>query len=88
VHGGRSGISCRCSELRNQLPKLGPGSAIDGAAAQIPGLVDRSVLRVKNFLADLNERLEKVSFVAGEQFSAADITALVIFCWPGLPVVP
>jgi glutathione S-transferase len=25
----------------------------------------------------LNERLEQVSFVAGEQFSAADITALV-----------
>jgi glutathione S-transferase len=44
---------------------------------QIPGLVDRSVLRVKNFLTDLNERLEQVSFVAGEQFSAADITALV-----------
>ena len=34
-------------------------------------------LRVKNFLADLNDRLEQVSFVAGEQFSAADITALV-----------
>jgi glutathione S-transferase len=32
---------------------------------------------VKNFLADLNERLEQVSFVAGEQFSGADITALV-----------
>ena len=28
-------------------------------------------------LADLNERLEQVSFVAGERFSAADITALV-----------
>jgi glutathione S-transferase len=32
---------------------------------------------VKNFLADLNERLEQVPFVAGERFSAADITALV-----------
>jgi glutathione S-transferase len=32
---------------------------------------------VKNFLADLNERLEHVPFVAGERFSAADITALV-----------
>jgi glutathione S-transferase len=44
---------------------------------QIPRLVDRSVLRVKNFLTDLNDRLEQASFVAGEQFSAADITALV-----------
>jgi len=32
---------------------------------------------VKNFLADLTGRLEQVSFVAGEQYSAADITAMV-----------
>jgi glutathione S-transferase len=32
---------------------------------------------VRNFLTDLNQRLEQVSFVAGERFSAADITALV-----------
>lgn len=44
---------------------------------QIPALVDRSALRVKNFLTDLNERLEQVPFVAGERFSAADVTALV-----------
>jgi len=35
------------------------------------------VLRVKNFFADLNERLGQVPFVAGERYSAADITALV-----------
>jgi glutathione S-transferase len=40
-------------------------------------VVDRSVLRVNNFLTDLNERLEQVPFVAGKRFSAADITALV-----------
>jgi hypothetical protein len=34
-------------------------------------LVDRSVLRAKNFLTDLNERLGQVSFVAAEQFSVA-----------------
>ncbi len=44
---------------------------------QIPALVERSVLRVKDFFADLNERLEQVPFVAGENYSAADITALV-----------
>jgi glutathione S-transferase len=44
---------------------------------QIPALVERSVLRVKNFFADLNERLGQVPFVAGERYSAADITALV-----------
>jgi glutathione S-transferase len=64
--------------VRNKAERL-KGRAIAGPHGyeQIPALVDRSVLRLKNFLADLNERLEEVSFVAGEQFSAADITALV-----------
>jgi glutathione S-transferase len=64
--------------VRNRAERL-KGRAIAGPHGyeQIPALVDRSVLRVKNFLADLNERLEVVSFVAGEQFSAADITGLV-----------
>jgi glutathione S-transferase len=64
--------------LRNRTERL-KGHAIAGPHGyeQIPELVDRSMLRVKNFLTDLNERLEQVSFVAGERFSAADITALV-----------
>jgi len=44
---------------------------------QIPALVERSKLRVKNFFADLDERLAEVPFVAGARYSAADITALV-----------
>jgi len=44
---------------------------------QIPALVERSALRVKNFFADFNERLGEAPFVAGERYSAADITALV-----------
>jgi glutathione S-transferase len=64
--------------VRNKVERL-KGRAIAGPHdyEQIPGLVDRGVLRVKNFLRDLNERLEQVPFVAGERFSAADITALV-----------
>ena len=64
--------------VRNKMERL-KGRAIAGPHGyeQIPGLVDRSVLRVKNFLTDLNERLEQVSFVAGGRFSAADITVLV-----------
>jgi glutathione S-transferase len=64
--------------VRNKVERL-KGRAIAGPHGyeQIPELIDRSVLRVKNFLTDLNERLEQVSFVAGKQFSAADITALV-----------
>jgi glutathione S-transferase len=72
------GFAAVMEGVRNRAERL-KGRAIAGPHGyeQIPALVDRSVLRVNNFLADLNERLEEVSFVAGEQFSAADITALV-----------
>jgi glutathione S-transferase len=46
-------------------------------AGQIPELVVRSKQRVANFYADFDARLEEVLFVAGADFSAADITALV-----------
>jgi glutathione S-transferase len=45
--------------------------------AQIPDLVVRSRQRVANFYADFNARLADVPFVAGEEFSVADITAVV-----------
>ena len=44
---------------------------------QIPGLAERSKLRVKNFFADFDARLGEAAFVAGQRFSVADITALV-----------
>jgi len=44
---------------------------------QIPELVERSKHRVSNFYEDFDSRLEEVAFVAGDNFSAADITALV-----------
>jgi glutathione S-transferase len=64
--------------VRNAAPGL-KGRAIAGPHdyEQIPALVERSRLRVRNFLADLNDRLGEVPFVAGDHFSAADITALV-----------
>jgi hypothetical protein len=43
---------------------------------QIPALVERSRLRVKNFYADLDARLSALPFIAGDRFSAADITGL------------
>jgi glutathione S-transferase len=72
------GFAAVMEGVRNKAERL-KGRAIAGPHGyeQIPGLVDRGVLRVKNFFADLNDRLEQVPFVAGEQFSAADITALV-----------
>jgi glutathione S-transferase len=44
---------------------------------QIPALAERSKLRVKNFFADFDVRLSDAPFVAGQQFSVADITAVV-----------
>jgi glutathione S-transferase len=72
------GFAAVMEGVRNKVPGL-KGRAIAGPHGyeQIPALIDRNVLRVRNFLTDLNTRLEQVSFVAGEQFSAADITALV-----------
>jgi glutathione S-transferase len=44
---------------------------------QIPELAERGKLRVKSFFADFDARLDEAPFVAGQRFSAADITALV-----------
>src|SRR5471032_2504723 len=53
--------------------------AVRNTVAGLKGraLAGRSKLRAQNFYADFNEHLKTVPFVAGEQFSAADITALV-----------
>jgi glutathione S-transferase len=72
------GFAAVMEGVRNKVPRL-QGRAIAGPHdyEQIPALVERSVLRVKNFFGDLNERLGQVPFVAGKRYSAADITALV-----------
>ena len=72
------GFAAVMERVRNKIERL-KGRAIAGPHdyEQIPALVERSVLRVKDFFADFNERLEQVPFVAGERYSAADITALV-----------
>ena len=46
-------------------------------ARLIPALIERSKQRVANFYADFEARLKDVEFVAGDRFSAADITTLV-----------
>jgi glutathione S-transferase len=55
------------------------GRAIAGSHdyAQIPALVERSKQRVADFYGDFDARLTEVPFVAGDDFSAADITMLV-----------
>jgi glutathione S-transferase len=64
--------------VRNAVPAL-KNRAIAGPHdyEQIPALVERSRKRVVNFYADFNARLADVPFVAGDEFSVADITAIV-----------
>jgi glutathione S-transferase len=71
------GFAAVMESVRNKVPGL-KGRALSGPHAyeQIPELVERSTQRVHNFFADLNARLGESAFVAGEAFSAADITAL------------
>lgn len=44
---------------------------------QIPQLAARGLARLQQFLADLNERLRDRDFIAAQQFSIADIAAVV-----------
>ena len=64
--------------VRNAVPAL-KGRAIAGPHdyEQIPALAERSRQRVGHFYADFNARLADVPFVAGDEFSVADITAVV-----------
>ncbi|PWI49799.1 glutathione S-transferase [Rhizobium phaseoli] len=64
--------------VRNKVAGLA-GRALSGPHAydQIPAIVERGKLRLRDFFADLEERLAANQFVAGERFSTADITALV-----------
>jgi glutathione S-transferase len=72
------GFAAVMEGVRNASERL-RGRAIAGPDDynQIPALVERSRLRVKNFYADLDARLAALPFVAGDHFSAADITGLV-----------
>jgi glutathione S-transferase len=72
------GFASVMEAVRNAVPGL-KGRAIAGPHdyEQIPELVERSRQRVGNFYADFNTRLADVPFVAGDEFSVADITAVV-----------
>jgi glutathione S-transferase len=71
------GFAAVMEAVRNAVPGL-KGRALAGPYdyEQIPALSERSKLRVQNFFVDLDAHLTGVPFVAGDQFTAADITAL------------
>ena len=72
------GFASVMEAVRNAVPGL-KNRAIAGPHdyEQIPALVERNKQRVRNFYADFNARLADVPFVAGDEFSGADITAVV-----------
>jgi glutathione S-transferase len=74
----QEGFAAVMEAVRNAVPGL-KNRAIAGPHdyEQIPALVERSKQRVRNFYADFNARLADMAFVAGDEFSVADITAVV-----------
>jgi glutathione S-transferase len=72
------GFASVMEAVRNAVPGL-KDRAIAGPHdyEQIPALAERSRQRVGHFYADFNARLADVPLVAGDEFSVADITAVV-----------
>jgi glutathione S-transferase len=72
------GLMSIAEVLRNTSPAMA-NRALPGPVdyAQIPQLGERGLARIKQFMVTLNARLENRNFVAADQFSLADITALV-----------
>jgi len=69
------GFASVMEAVRNAVPGL-KNRAIAGPHDydQIPALVERSKQRVRNFYADFGHPLARWPFVAGDEFSVADIT--------------
>lgn len=78
------GLGAVAEILRNSLPAF-QDRAVAGplAIAQIPELVERGRARLDGWFADLDCRLGASRFVAGDDYSMADITALVTVDFAG-----
>ncbi len=72
------GLLAIADTLRNSSPAMA-NRALPGPVdyAQIPELAQRGQARVQQFFATLNARLDGRDFIAANQFSIADITAVV-----------
>ena len=72
------GLLAIAEALRNSSPAM-VNRALPGPVdyPQIPELAQRGLNRLQHFLEALNVQLERCEFVAGDNFSIADITALV-----------
>lgn len=72
------GLLAIAEALRNSTPAM-VNRALPGPVdyPQIPQLAQRGLARVQQFFTTLNDRLAGRDFIAADQFSIADITAVV-----------
>lgn len=79
------GFGSVAEALRNSAERL-KDRALTGAAnvAQIPELAARGLERIDRFFVDLDTQLEGREFIAGDNFSIADITALIVVDFAGI----
>lgn len=72
------GLHAIAEILRNTSPHM-KGRALTGRKniPQISELADRGRTRIETFWEDLDTRLQKMPFITGNEFTLADITALV-----------
>ena len=72
------GLMAIAEALRNSAPAMA-NRALPGPVnyPQIPELAQRGLARVQQFMTMLDARLEGRNFIAANQFSVADITAVV-----------
>ena len=77
-HIEMNGFMAMAEFLRNSAPAM-KGRALTGPHdyEQIPELADRGKLRVQRFLEEIDQIISTKSYVAGDQFSIADIDLLV-----------
>jgi glutathione S-transferase len=75
----RDGFFAAMDVLRNTTAGL-KGRALPGPHdyEQIPDLAERGRKRLEHFLRDLDRRLSGRAFVAGDRYTMADISALIV----------
>ena len=78
------GLQAVAEAFRNRFPGF-KNHALTGPnpVAQIDALAERGLARYPDFLRALDQRLDQTPFVGGEQFSVADIDALVTIDFAG-----
>ena len=73
------GLMAVAEALRNSSPAM-VDRALPGPVnyPQIPQLAERGLARLRQFFVDLDRQLTNREFIAAQQFSIADITAVVV----------